>query len=78
MTVSRSWPALSAAFVVLTAGSARSQEDSFDWLLPKAGLARQTPIVFVSPKTPAAWNALKGFWNPSTIEIVDNDTGEKV
>jgi cytochrome c peroxidase len=80
MTASRSWPALVIAGTIALSniGPAQSQEESFDWLLPKAGLAKQTPILFVSPKTPAAWNALKGFWNPSTIEIIDNDTGEKV
>lgn len=52
-------------------------KDSFDWLLPKPGAARQTPIVFVSPKTPAEWSQLKTFWTPTTAEIVNPTTGQK-
>lgn len=49
-----------------------------EWLLPKAGLSKQTPIVFVSPKTPAEWKSLKGFWNPAIVDRQDPVTGDKI
>lgn len=47
-----------------------------EWLLPKSGSMKQTPIIFVSPRTPAEWSQLRGFWTPTTETAINPITGE--
>jgi cytochrome c peroxidase len=80
MTMPRCLPAfLVAGFASLSCVSfaVAQDKDSFDWLLPKPGIARQTPMVFVSPKNSAEWNQLKTFWTPTQADFANPNTGQK-
>lgn len=45
---------------------ASAQSPSLDYELPKPGVAKETPIRFVTTKAAAEWNGLKAFWNATT------------
>jgi cytochrome c peroxidase len=79
MTAAQSWPALIVAGILpfFIAPAAYAQDKSYDWLLPKAGVGKQTPIVFVSQKSPAEWNKLTRFWNPTVVDFENPITGQK-
>lgn len=57
--------------------------DDHEWMLPRAAwktpFKAEVPILFVNRnQNTAEWEALKAFWNPTTIDEVDPTTGAKV
>ncbi|MFO0930727.1 MAG: cytochrome c peroxidase [Gemmataceae bacterium] len=57
--------------------------DDHEWMLPRAAwktpFKDDVPILFVNRnQNPTEWDALKAFWNPTTVQDVDPATGAKV
>jgi cytochrome c peroxidase len=74
-------PVLAAPALAAPADTSPSQQEPYDFLLPNEALMTpfkdRVPIVFVTRNQPE-WKTLKSFWNESTEEATDPDTGGKV